>query len=75
MDQLLSMSSAWDLQYQEVGDLDQTRLPKCAEMFVTLMQSITGRYAFIVFINIFYLRLFYFNSFIFMEVCSLHEAN
>lgn len=42
MESLLSSSSAWTLKYKDVGDVDDTRTPECAEGFMTLLSVITG---------------------------------
>ena len=42
MDELLSSPNAWLLQYSDVSDVDQSKLPQCAESFITLMLTITG---------------------------------
>ena len=42
MESVLSSSSAWTLKYKDVGDIDDTRTPECAEGFMTLLSVITG---------------------------------
>lgn len=42
MESVLSSSSAWTLKYKDVGDVDGTRTPECAEGFMTLVSVITG---------------------------------
>ncbi|XP_022790195.1 RAD50-interacting protein 1-like [Stylophora pistillata] len=44
MNSILSSSSAWTPKYKEVGDVDDTRTPECAEGFITLLSVITDRY-------------------------------
>jgi len=44
MESVLSSSSAWTLKYKDVGDVDDTRTPECAEGFMTLLSVITDRY-------------------------------
>lgn len=42
MESLLSSSSAWSLKYKDVGGVDDSRIPECAEGFMTLLSVITG---------------------------------
>ena len=42
MESVLSSSSAWTMKYKDVGDVDDTRTPECAEGFMTLLSVITG---------------------------------
>ena len=42
MESVLASSSAWKPKYKEVGDVDDTRTPECAESFMTLLTVITG---------------------------------
>ena len=42
MESVLASSSAWTPKYKEVGDVDDTRTPECAESFMTLLTVITG---------------------------------
>jgi len=42
MESVLVSSSAWTPKYKEVGDVDDTRTPECAESFMTLLTVITG---------------------------------
>ncbi|KAM7441469.1 RAD50-interacting protein 1 [Porites harrisoni] len=44
MESVLASSSAWKPKYKEVGDVDDTRTPECAESFMTLLTVITDRY-------------------------------
>ena len=42
MESVLSSSSAWSAKYKDVGSVDDTRIPECAEGFMTLLSVITG---------------------------------
>lgn len=42
MESVLSSSSAWTPKYKDVGDVDDTCTPECAEGFMTLLSVITG---------------------------------
>jgi len=44
MESVLSSSSAWSPKYKDVGNVDDTRTPECAEGFMTLLSVITDRY-------------------------------
>ncbi|XP_067125380.1 RAD50-interacting protein 1 isoform X2 [Centruroides vittatus] len=43
MDLLLNSTSAWKLCYQD-GELDELKVPECAESFMTLLLTMTERY-------------------------------
>lgn len=42
MDAMLSSEGAWSCQYKDICDMDELMAPDCAEMFMMLLQSITG---------------------------------
>jgi hypothetical protein len=41
---LLSSSTAWCLQYKDMPDVDEQRVPECAETFMTFLCSIENRF-------------------------------
>lgn len=43
VDKVLSSESAWTLHYQDQADVDDYRVPECAEKFLMMIQSITGK--------------------------------
>lgn len=43
MELLLSSSSAWLPKYKDVAGKDDTKIPECAERFMTLLSVITGK--------------------------------
>ncbi|XP_033119511.1 RAD50-interacting protein 1-like [Anneissia japonica] len=44
IDNLLSDNGAWSCQYRDISDVDDLKVPQCAESFVTLLSVITDRY-------------------------------
>lgn len=44
MDSILSSEAAWVSQYKDITDVDEMKVPDCAETFTTLLQVITGNY-------------------------------
>ncbi|XP_073184593.1 RAD50-interacting protein 1 isoform X2 [Lepidochelys kempii] len=44
MDSILSSEAAWVSQYKDITDVDEMKVPDCAETFTTLLQVITDRY-------------------------------
>ncbi|XP_074606073.1 RAD50-interacting protein 1-like isoform X2 [Acropora palmata] len=44
IESVLSSSSAWLPKYKDVASTDDTRIPECAERFMTLLSVITDRY-------------------------------
>lgn len=42
MDKFLSLETAWKSRYQEESDLDDMHVPESAELFVTLLLTMTG---------------------------------
>lgn len=42
MDAMLSSEGAWSCQYKDICDMDELMAPDCAEMFMMLLQAITG---------------------------------
>lgn len=44
MESVLSSSSAWLPKYKDVASTDDTRIPECAERFMTLLAVITGKF-------------------------------
>lgn len=42
MDAMLSSEGAWSCQYKDMCDVDELMAPDCAEMFMMLLQAITG---------------------------------
>ncbi|XP_063304190.1 RAD50-interacting protein 1 [Pelobates fuscus] len=44
MDSMLSSESAWTSQYKDISDVDEMKVPDCAETFMTLLLVITDRY-------------------------------
>ncbi|XP_067420575.1 RAD50-interacting protein 1 isoform X3 [Emydura macquarii macquarii] len=44
MDSILSSEAAWVSQYKDITDVDEMKVPDCAETFMTLLQVITDRY-------------------------------
>ncbi|KAG8175130.1 hypothetical protein JTE90_023412 [Oedothorax gibbosus] len=45
MDKFLSLETAWKSRYQEESDLDDMHVPESAELFVTLLLTMTERYS------------------------------
>jgi len=43
-EQLLQAPTAWESQYKDISDLEEVKVPECAESFMTLLQTITDRY-------------------------------
>nr|XP_004652940.2 RAD50-interacting protein 1 isoform X1 [Jaculus jaculus] len=44
MDSMLSSDAAWVSQYKDITDVDEMKVPDCAETFMTLLLVITDRY-------------------------------
>ncbi|XP_053572533.1 RAD50-interacting protein 1 [Bombina bombina] len=44
MDSMLSSEAAWTSQYKDISDVDEMKVPDCAETFMTLLLVITDRY-------------------------------
>ncbi|XP_030071978.1 RAD50-interacting protein 1 [Microcaecilia unicolor] len=44
MDSMLSSEAAWMSQYKDITDVDEMKVPDCAETFMTLLVVITDRY-------------------------------
>ncbi|XP_003469848.1 RAD50-interacting protein 1 [Cavia porcellus] len=44
MDSMLSSEVAWVSQYKDISDVDEMKVPDCAETFMTLLLVITDRY-------------------------------
>ncbi|XP_015864280.1 RAD50-interacting protein 1 isoform X1 [Peromyscus maniculatus bairdii] len=44
MDSMLSSEAAWVSQYKDITDVDEMKVPNCAEVFMTLLLVITDRY-------------------------------
>ncbi|XP_053464574.1 RAD50-interacting protein 1 isoform X1 [Nycticebus coucang] len=44
MDTMLSSEAAWVSQYKDITDVDEMKVPDCAETFMTLLLVITDRY-------------------------------
>jgi hypothetical protein len=44
MDSMLSSEAAWVSQYEDITDVDEMKVPDCAETFMTLLLVITGKY-------------------------------
>eukprot|EP00073_Rattus_norvegicus_P022949 XP_006236037.1 PREDICTED: RAD50-interacting protein 1 isoform X1 [Rattus norvegicus] len=44
MDSMLSSEAAWVSQYKDITDVDEMKVPDCAEVFMTLLLVITDRY-------------------------------
>ncbi|XP_066210428.1 RAD50-interacting protein 1-like isoform X1 [Saccopteryx leptura] len=44
MDSMLSSEAAWISQYKDITDMDEMKVPDCAETFMTLLLVITDRY-------------------------------
>ncbi|XP_061874958.1 RAD50-interacting protein 1 isoform X2 [Colius striatus] len=44
MDSMLSSEAAWISQYKDISDVDEMKVPDCAETFMTLLLVITDRY-------------------------------
>nr|XP_019600937.1 PREDICTED: RAD50-interacting protein 1 isoform X1 [Rhinolophus sinicus] len=44
MDSMLSSEAAWISQYKDITDVDDMKVPDCAETFMTLLLVITDRY-------------------------------
>lgn len=42
MDKFLSLETAWKSRYQEESDLDDMHVPESAELFITLLLTMTG---------------------------------
>nr|XP_006814775.1 PREDICTED: RAD50-interacting protein 1-like [Saccoglossus kowalevskii] len=43
-DNLLASANAWTSQYKDISDVDELKVPECAENFMTLLLVITDRY-------------------------------
>ncbi|MEJ1272513.1 RAD50 interactor 1 [Cricetulus griseus] len=44
MDSMLSSEAVWVSQYKDITDVDEMKVPDCAEVFMTLLLVITDRY-------------------------------
>lgn len=44
MDSMLSSEAAWVSQYKDITDVDEMKVPDCAEVFMTLLLVITGKH-------------------------------
>ncbi|XP_066561611.1 RAD50-interacting protein 1 isoform X2 [Amia ocellicauda] len=44
VDALLTAEGAWSSQYRDIADVDELKVPDCAETFMTLLLVITDRY-------------------------------
>ncbi|CAL1527454.1 unnamed protein product [Lymnaea stagnalis] len=44
IEQMLQSPSCWESQYKDIADLDEVKVPECAESFMTLLHTITDRY-------------------------------
>ena len=42
---MLSSEAAWISQYKDITDVDEMKVPDCAETFMTLLLVITGKYS------------------------------
>lgn len=40
---MLSSEGAWSCQYKDICEMDELMAPDCAEMFMMLLQAITGK--------------------------------
>jgi len=47
MDAMLSSTTRWSCQYQEVTDIDEFKLSECGEAFMMLISTLTGPLLFI----------------------------
>ena len=43
IEHLLQSPHAWESQYKGIADLEEGKVPECAESFMTLLQTITGQ--------------------------------
>lgn len=43
MDKLLSQETSWKSRYQDESDLDDLQVPESAELFITMLLTMTGR--------------------------------
>ena len=50
---IMESTTAWDLQYREVVDVDVSKVTICAEQLMSLMASITGKLWIIVSIRVY----------------------
>lgn len=39
---MLQSPTAWESQYKDIADMDEVKVPECAESFMTLLYTITG---------------------------------
>lgn len=44
MDRFLSLDTAWKSRYQDESDIDELLVPESAELFVTLLLTMTGKF-------------------------------
>lgn len=44
MDRFLSLDTAWKSRYQDESDIDELLVPESAELFVTLLLTMTGNF-------------------------------
>ncbi|KAH9508475.1 RAD50-interacting protein 1 [Bulinus truncatus] len=44
IEQMLQSPTCWESQYKNVEDLDEVKVPECAESFMTLLHTMTDRY-------------------------------
>ena len=47
MDGMLSSDSRWHCQYENISDIDESKVSECGEIFMTLMMTVTGIVMFI----------------------------
>lgn len=56
MDSMLSSEAAWISQYKDITDVDEMKVPDCAETFMTLLLVITGKYSLLRYNFVFFLK-------------------
>ncbi|XP_025106000.1 RAD50-interacting protein 1-like [Pomacea canaliculata] len=44
VERMLESPTAWESQYKDIVDVDEVKVPECAESFMTLLYTITDRY-------------------------------
>lgn len=42
VERMLESPTAWESQYKDIVDVDEVKVPECAESFMTLLYTITG---------------------------------
>ena len=57
MDRFLSLDTAWKSRYQDESDIDDMLVPESAELFVTLLLTMTGKFYLVVHYLMIYLML------------------